>query len=126
MRAAAKDIDSYIEMHPDNVKVILHQIRQTIIEAVPEAEELISYQMPAFRFHGILVWFAAFNKHYSIFIRRNVLQRFYEELKPYELTRSGAAIKIPVGKEVPAQLLTKILIAAAEANLETEKLKKNE
>ena len=94
MQSSVKDIDSYIEQQPENVRVILEELRQTIQKAVPGAEELISYQMPAFRFHGRLVWFAAFKNHYSIFIRQNVLRSFKEELKSFELSKSESAIKI--------------------------------
>jgi len=55
MRSAAKDIDAYIDLQSEIARSILSEIRQTIKKAVPEAEELISYQMPAFRYHGMLV-----------------------------------------------------------------------
>ena len=93
MRSAAKDIDAYIDLQSEIARSILSEIRQTIKKAVPEAEELISYQMPAFRYHGMLVWFAAFNHHYSIFIPRHILNLFEEELKPFELSKSKSAIK---------------------------------
>jgi uncharacterized protein YdhG (YjbR/CyaY superfamily) len=123
MHSSAKDIDTYIELQPENVKAILKELRQTIKKAVPEAEEIISYQMPAFRFHGILVWFAAFKNHYSIFIRPHILSSFNEELKPYELSKSKSAIKIPLDKPVPENLLTKIVKSAAKTNLENAQLK---
>ena len=123
MHPASKDIDSYIELQPENARLILVQLRQTIKNAVPEAEDLISYQMPAFRYHGMLVWFATFNNHYSIFIRKNVLSHFNEELKSFQLSDSRAAIKIPLDKPVPVQLLTKIIKSGAKANLENENIK---
>jgi uncharacterized protein YdhG (YjbR/CyaY superfamily) len=123
MQSSVKDIDSYIEQHPENVRVILKELRQTFQKAVPGAEELISYQMPAFRFHGRLVWFAAFKNHYSIFIRQNVLRSFKEELKSYELSKSESAIRIPFDKPVPVQLLTKIVKSGAKANLNDAQLK---
>jgi uncharacterized protein YdhG (YjbR/CyaY superfamily) len=126
MQKAAKDIDAYIELQPENIKSILSEIRQTIKNAVPEAEELISYQMPAFRYHGMLVWFAAFNHHYSTFMRPQVLDLFREELKSYELSKSKSAIKIPLDKPVPVQLLSKIIKAGARANLEKAQLKGKE
>jgi uncharacterized protein YdhG (YjbR/CyaY superfamily) len=123
MQSSVKDIDSYIEQHPESVRIILEELRQTIQKAVPGAEELISYQMPAFRFHGRLVWFAAFKYHYSIFFRQNVLQSFKEELKSFELSKSESAIKIPFNKPVPVQLLTKIVKSGAKANLDDAQLK---
>jgi uncharacterized protein YdhG (YjbR/CyaY superfamily) len=126
MRSAAKDIDTYIELQSENTRSILSEIRQTIQKAVPEAEELISYQMPAFRYHGMLVWFAAFNHHYSIFIPRHILKFFEEELKPFELSKSKSAIKIPLDKPVPVKLLSKIIKSGAKANLEKVQLKRKE
>ena len=117
------DIDAYILLQPEKVRGILTELRQTIRKAVPEAEELISYRMPAFRFHGMLVWFAAFSRHYSIFIPRHLLNDFSEDLKPFELSKSGSGIKIPIDNPVPVKLLSKILKSGARANLEKSKLK---
>jgi uncharacterized protein YdhG (YjbR/CyaY superfamily) len=123
MRLSSKDIDDYIGLQSENVRGILTEIRQTIKKAVPEAEELISYQMPAFRFHGMLVWFATFNHHYSIFIPRHILNAFQDELKPFELSKSKSAIKIPLEEPVPVQLLAKIVKSGAKSNLQNAQLK---
>jgi uncharacterized protein YdhG (YjbR/CyaY superfamily) len=124
MRSPAKDIDAYIDLQPENARSILSEIRQTIKKTVPDAEELISYQMPAFRYHGMLAWFAAFNHHYSIFIPRQILNLYEEELKPFELSKSKSAIKIPLDKPVPVKLLSKIIKSGAKANLEKSQLKR--
>jgi uncharacterized protein YdhG (YjbR/CyaY superfamily) len=79
--------------------------------------------MPAFRFHGILVWFAAFNHHYSIFIHPHILKSFEEELKTLELSKSKSGIKIPLDKPVPVKLLTKIIKEGAKTNLKNAQLK---
>ena len=115
------NIDKYILMFSSDIQKILEKIRQTIKKAVPDAEEVISYGMPAFKFHGMLAWFAAFKKHYSIFMRPKVLQVFKEDLKQYELSKS--AIKIPLDKPVPIKLITKIIKYAAKENL--KKVKKS-
>ncbi len=62
-----KDIDSYISQFPANVRAILEQVRATIQQAAPEAEETISYTMPSFRQHGILVHFAAWKGHIGLY-----------------------------------------------------------
>ena len=123
MPSSAKYVDNYIELQPENVRIILAELRQTIKLAVPEAEELISYRMPAFRFHGMLVWYAAFKNHFSIFIRPHILSVFKEELRPFELSKSKSAIKIPLNEPVPIQLLTKIVKYGAKVNLENGQLK---
>jgi uncharacterized protein YdhG (YjbR/CyaY superfamily) len=100
MRLASKDIDEYIGLQSESTRGILSEIRQTIKKAVPEAEELINYQMPAFRFHGMLVWYAAFKNHFSIFIRPHILSVFKDELIPFELSESKSAIKIPLNCKI--------------------------
>jgi len=124
MRLASKDIDEYIGLQSESTRGILSEIRQTIKKAVPEAEELISYRMPAFRYNGMLVCFAAFKHHYSIFIPRHILHLFEEELKPFELSKSKSAIKIPIEKPLPVNLLSKIIKSGAKANLEKAQLKR--
>src|SRR5947209_14492465 len=62
-----KDIESYISKFPTAVQVILEKVRETIRHAAPEATETISYMMPAFRQHGILVYFAAWKKHIGMY-----------------------------------------------------------
>jgi len=62
-----KDIDTYISKFPTDVQVILEKVRETIRHAAPEAKETISYMMPAFKQHGILVYFAAWEKHIGMY-----------------------------------------------------------
>jgi uncharacterized protein YdhG (YjbR/CyaY superfamily) len=123
MKSDAKEIDTYIGQQPENVRVILTELRQTIKKAVPEAEELISYKMPAFRFHGMLAWYAPFKNHYSIFVRPHILKDFKEDLSAFETSKSNSAIKISLDKPVPVELLTRILKLGAKVNLENEALK---
>ncbi len=63
----AKDIDGYISQFPAEVQAILEKVRTTIHHAAPEAKETISYLMPAFKQHGILVYFAAWEKHIGMY-----------------------------------------------------------
>ena len=62
-----KDIDEYISQFSPDVQEILSKIRKTIRNAAPDAEEIISYQMPAFRRHGMLVYFAAWKEHIGLY-----------------------------------------------------------
>lgn len=62
-----KDIDGYISQFPADVQTILEKVRATIRSAAPEAKETISYQMPAFKQHGMLVYFAAWKKHIGLY-----------------------------------------------------------
>src|SRR5215467_2023557 len=62
-----QDIDGYISQLPADVQAILQEVRRTIRRAAPDAKEVISYQMPAFRQHGILVYFAAWKQHIGLY-----------------------------------------------------------
>jgi uncharacterized protein YdhG (YjbR/CyaY superfamily) len=121
MNSGISNIDTYLSSQPENVRKILEKLRQTIKKAVPEAEEVFSYQMPGFRFHGVLVWYASFINHYSIFVRPKILQVFKGELQNYKLAKS--AIRFPLDEPVQVQLVTKIVKYAAKENLADAKQK---
>lgn len=67
LRPTPASVDDYIAAFPAEVQAILQQVRQATREAAPQAEEVISYQMPALRLNGILVYFAAFKKHIGFY-----------------------------------------------------------
>jgi len=115
------DIDGYIAAQSAAIRPTLEKLRRTIKDTVPAAQELISYRMPAFKYYGIVMYFAAFKKHYSIFIRPVYLQAFKNELKQYKTTKS--AVNIPLEKAVPVRLVTKIARYAAHQNSKNVQLK---
>lgn len=118
-----KTIDDYIslqpEMHGDNIGLI----RQVVRTTVPDAKEVISYQMPAFKYHGMLCFFAVFKDHYSLFVSPAVREAFSGRLKSYKTTKS--AIHLPFGQPVPVTLIGEIIRYAAIANLEKAEVKKH-
>jgi len=120
MNPSPNEIDVYMAGQPEDVRIILEKMRETIKEAVPEALELISYRMPAFRFHGMLAWYAPFKNHFSLFVP-NVLPLFIDELKAYKLSKGG--IRFPFDQPVPVDLVKRIIQYRAQANLEKEQLK---
>lgn len=121
MNKNTEEVNAYLSAQPENLRAILEKIRETIRNAVPGATELISYQMPAFKFHRIVAWYAPFKKHYSLFVRPVVMEAFKEELKPYELSKS--AIRFPLNYPVPIDLITRIVMYSAELNLAKEQLR---
>ena len=114
------DIEAYFAAQPENVRAILETMRQTIKEAVPEAVELISYQMPAFKFYGMLAWYAPFKNHYSLFVPK-ALHHFKDELAQYQLSKGG--IRFPLDHPVPVELVTKLVKFEAQMNMEKQQLK---
>jgi uncharacterized protein YdhG (YjbR/CyaY superfamily) len=111
-----KNIDEYISSQPANVRASLEKIRQTIRKAAPEAEEVISYQMPAFKFHGVLVYFAAFKNHLSLFPTSSAIKAFKEKLESYACSKG--TIKFPLDKPIPVKLITEIVKFRVKENLE--------
>lgn len=117
-------VDEYIGTFPDDVQRNLEAIRQVIKEAEPEAEEVISYQIPAYRYHGMLIFFSAHKKHYSISVPppNAVFDVFQEQLTGYKISKS--AIQFPMDMPVPLDLLGDIVRLRAKENLERAVQKK--
>lgn len=116
-------VDEYIGTFPKSVQDVLKTIRQTIQKAVPEAEEVISYQIPAFKFHGWVFYYSAYKNHYSLSCPPpfTVFDVFKQALEPYEVSKS--AIKFPLDKPVPVKLISDMAKFRAKENMEAEKKK---
>jgi uncharacterized protein YdhG (YjbR/CyaY superfamily) len=100
-------IDDYIALFPDEVQKKLQEIRATIHAAAPDAQEKISYQMPAFAQNGILVYFAARKDYIGFYPTSSGTQAFEQELSKYEYTKG--TVKFPMDKPLPLDLITKIV-----------------
>lgn len=118
-----KNIDNYIAAQPVTIRPTLQKLRQVIRQTIPSAEEVISYQMPAFRLHGVVIYFAAFKNHYSIFLRPKHLDPFRKELIAYKTSKS--AVNIPLNKPVPVKLVTMLTKHAAKENRIAAEKEKN-
>ena len=118
------DVDSYIADQPKKARVPLEKLRQTIRAVAPEAEEVISYQMPAFRYHGRLVYFAAFKDHYSLFpASSTLLAKMKDELKSYK-TAVGT-LQFAYDKPLPVALVKKIVTVRMKENLANAEKRKS-
>ncbi len=114
-----RDTDEYIAMVPEPARSTMKKIRAVIRSVVPrEATEIISYGMPAFKHNGVLIWFAAFSNHCSLFPTASVIEAFKRELKRY--STSKGTIQFPVNKTLPAALVKK-LVKARIAQSESKK-----
>src|SRR5687768_980410 len=108
--AAPTTVDEYMAALPPQRRAAMELLRSTIKAAVPEATEVISYKMPAFKSHGgrFLVSYDAYKAHYSLFPASDaVIETCGEELSPY-LSGKGT-IRFPADKPIPVALVTKIL-----------------
>jgi uncharacterized protein YdhG (YjbR/CyaY superfamily) len=107
-------IDSYLSSLPSNRRKILSRVRQTIKKAVPESEEGVSYRMPVFKYFGVVMYFAAFKEHYSVFVRPKYLSAFKKKVAGFKTTKAG--INIPFDGEIPVRLILKLAQYAADNN----------
>ncbi len=117
-----KTVDEYLSALPANTKGILKEVRKTIKQAAPQAEEMISYNMPAFKLFGGLIWYAAWKEHISLYPRSSRMEAFIKELSEYE--GSKGTIKFPIDKPIPFDLISKIAKFRVKENLEEAKVKK--
>ena len=118
-RRAPKDIDAYIGGFSPDVQSILERIRATVHAAAPGAEEIISYRIPAFKQKVILVWFAVFANHCSLFPTASVIAKFKAELKGY--SASKGTLQFPLAKPLPVALIKRI-VKARVAEVKAERL----
>ena len=110
----AKDVDEYLASVPKEARTTLEKLRRTIKAAAPMAAEVISYQMPMYKHHGMVVGFAAFKNHCSIFPGAAVMDAYKEELRQYDTSKG--TIRFPANKPLPATLVRKLVRARLKEN----------
>ena len=115
-KRAPKTIDEYLSAVPEPARSTLQRIRETICSAAPtEATEALYYGMPAFRYKGALVCFAAFSKHCSLFpLSAALLEQFKDDLKKYAVSKG--TLRFPLDKPMPAALVKKLVKARVKQN----------
>lgn len=107
---APTTVDEYLAGVSEPARGTLNKIRTAIRSAVPpEATEIISYKIPAFKHKRVLIWFAAFSNHCSLFPTAAVIEEFKNELKGYTLSKG--TIQFPTDKPLPAALVKKMVKA---------------
>jgi len=111
----AKNIDGYISAFPPEVQAILERIRETVHNAAPNAEETISYQIPAFRLHGIIVYFAAFRNHIGFYPPVSGDLRLEKAIAPYAGEKGN--LRFPLSQPIPYALIGRIVKLRVKQNL---------
>ncbi len=102
-----RSVDEYLKSLPQESKTTLETFRETIRQAAPQAAEIIHYNMPAFEWNGILVWYAAYKKHIGFYPRASAIAAFRAELGGYTVSKGG--IRFPLKEAIPAGLIKKIV-----------------
>jgi uncharacterized protein YdhG (YjbR/CyaY superfamily) len=123
-RSDVKSVDDYIAAQPAEVRPVLEQVRAAIRKAIPKAEEVISYQIPAYRIDGrTAIFFAGFRAHFSLYpIAGAAVREFRAELAPYEVNNKGT-VRFPLGGRVPVGLIGKLAKFRAKEAVEAAKAK---
>jgi len=111
----ASDVDSYIADYPPKVQKMLKQLRSAIWKAAPDAEESISYMMPAYKLQGPLVYFGAYEKHIGFYPTGTGVAAFQKEIASYK--SSKGAIQFPLDQPLPIALVEKIVQYRVKQNL---------
>ncbi len=120
-KTAFKSVDDYIDAQPAGVQAVLQRVRSCIRKAVPGAEEVISYQIPAYkRDGGAVIYFAGWKQHYSIYpATTRVVEELGDELAPYKMSKG--TIRFPLSEPVPVKLIARIAGVRAKENSERAK-----
>jgi uncharacterized protein YdhG (YjbR/CyaY superfamily) len=122
-RTAFKSVDEYIAAHPREVQAILRRVRGAIRKALRAAEEVISYQIPAYKTAGgAVLYFAGWKRHYSLYpVTARLVAAFRNELAPYEVEKG--TIRFPLSEPVPVELIERIAKFRAEETAERARAK---
>jgi len=115
-------IDAYIAGFQEPVQKLLQEVRATIKAAAPQAEEVISYGMPAFRQNGMLVYFAAFKHHIGFYPAPAGIEAFRNELSAYK--GSKGSVHFPLDKPLPVELISNIVAFRLSENRQKALLRK--
>ena len=118
-KCLAQTVGEYFAAVPEPARSALEAMREAIRSVVPaEATEVISYRIPAFKHNRVLVWYAAFSEHCSLFPTASVIEAFKDELKGFSTAKG--TIHFPLDKPLPTSLLKRI-VKARVAGMEGKK-----
>jgi len=119
---AAKTVDEYIKSFPAKQQILLRQLRRAIKATAPLAEELISYGIAAYKYQGIVIYFAGFNNHVSVYPAPRTAPAFKNELSAYK--GGKGTVQFPLDKPLPLGLVKRMVQYRIKANKEKVALKK--
>ena len=108
------DIDLYVEQFPTATQKQINKLRNIIKSTAPAAEEMISYKMPAYKLHGMLVYFAGYKAHVGFYPTPSGIKNFLPKLKGYKCSK--AAVQFPIDKTLPESLIKEIVAFRIKEN----------
>jgi uncharacterized protein YdhG (YjbR/CyaY superfamily) len=119
------EITAYVASCPIQAQEQLKNLRKFILQEVPQAEEVISYKMPAYKLHGMLVYFAGYEKHIGFYPTGSGIKHFVQEIQNYKYSKG--TIQFPLDQELPYDLIRRIIqfrVQENELKLAAKKLSK--
>lgn len=117
------NFDAYIAAFPNTAKERLIQLRKTIIQVSPDAEEIISYGMPAFKLNKrILVYFAGHKNHIGFYPGASGIEAFKEEIAGYRWAKG--TVQFPIDQPLPLELIANMVTFKVNENIQRSKPKK--
>jgi uncharacterized protein YdhG (YjbR/CyaY superfamily) len=119
-----KSVDEYLATQPEDVQAVLRRVRATIRKALPGADEVISYQIPAYKLNGVaVVWFAGWKQHFSLYpATAQVVGALKKDLAGYEISKG--TIRFPLSQAPPLSLIARIAKLRAKEAAERAKIKR--
>lgn len=102
-----RTVDDYLTSFPEPVLLKLESLRAAIRKAAPDAVEIISYNMPAYKQHGVLVYFAGYKNHIGLYPTASGIRAFERDLSSYKFSKG--AIRFPLDQRLPLALVTRIV-----------------
>ena len=118
-----QSVDEYIASQPEAVREVLESVRTALREALPDADEGISYQIPTYKMRGRpVLYFAGWKRHYSLYpVNNRLVAEFKDDLAPYEVEKG--TIRFPLSEPVPAELIQRVAKFRAKEVAEVQKPK---
>jgi uncharacterized protein YdhG (YjbR/CyaY superfamily) len=122
MKADINSVEEYMADYPKGTQELLAQLRATIRKAAPQAEEIISYHMPAYKFHGRLCYFAAYEHHIGFYPMASPIAAFRKEISGYKSAKGS--VQFPLDKPLPVKLIAAMIKFKMQENLQKAEIKK--
>ena len=114
-------VGEYITAFSKETQKLLKELRATIIKTAPNAEEVISYQMPAYKYYGMLVYFAAYKNHIGFYPGVSSIEKFKKEIAVFKSAKGS--VQFPLDKPLPLQLVTEMVAFKLKENLNKAAIK---
>ena len=120
-----RNVDEYIASQPKGAQAVLERVRSAIRTALPDAEEVVSYKMPAYKLHGeVVVYFAGWKRHYSLYpAGAHLMAALKDQLAPYKVNKG--TIRFALSEPVPVKLIGRIATLRAKEVAQRRHVKKS-